>query len=531
MSENNLIFTYIISIPIFSIISSILTLNFTLKSKTISNVILLIIKAINIGISIIIIKHVIEYFNKSSDPLIWSFQWFKTYYGNIPISFGINQINATLILIITIIAFTSHINYVSNNLFEEKEKQSKITSFSSIYDSLIILAIISYSYIQTATFLLLSSIAQFILMFNNSKDTSESNQINNMAITTVFFDYITIIGAMIFSNSYNNQIDIISNISIQIESKEIKSIAFCMMLMGSMFRAGMIPFSLIYFIKNSFFSDTTLKIISIGNTIIAFWLIYILNPNKEYVTNIIIITFIGLLNITALILSIYSLLQSNIMKITGCLCIANTSIVTAGMLQNNIFSIYCIISSSIIPALILISSSYLCKISRTEDIKEIQWKEKPAITFIYIICLIIISGFPPFTGIEKDLVNKEFLSNNLYLYTIIFLFINIASIKPIFTILSNSNKQKDNRKFESPFNISIKDAGIFFLSALFFLTEINHIIYVINNQKILLNYSLFPIILGLIIVILYTIFYKNKYISLIRDKVKNSNFYKILGKN
>ena len=531
MSENNLIFTYIISIPIFSIISSILTLNFTSKSKTISNVILLIIKAINLGISIIIIKHVIEYFNKSSVPLIWSFQWFKTYYGNIPISFGINQINATLILIITIISFTSHINYVSNNLLEEKEKQSKITSFASIYDSLIILAIISYSYVQTATFLLLSSIAQFILMFNNSKDTSESNQINNMAIMTIFFDYITIIGAIIFSNSYNNQIDIISNISIQIESKEIKSIAYCMMLTGSMFRAGMIPFSLIYFIKHNFFNDTTLKIISTGSTIIAFWLIYILYPNKEYIPNFMIITFIGLLNITALILSIYSLLQSNIMKITGCLCIINTSIVTAGMLQNNIFSIYCVLSSSIIPAIILISSSYLCKISKTEEIKEIQWKEKPAITFVYITCLIIISGFPPFTGIEKNLVNKEFLSGNLYLYTIIFLFISIASIKPIFTILSNSNKLKEQKKFESPFNISIKDAGIFFLSAFIFLIEVNYIIYLINNFQILSNYSIFPNILGLVLVILYTIFYKNKFISLIRDKIKDSNFYKILGKN
>lgn len=526
MSENNLIFTYIISIPIISIISAILTLNFTTKSKTISNTILLITKALNIGISIIIIKEVIEYLSKSNEQLLWVFQWFEVYSNNISISFSINQINATLLLIITIISLTSHINYVSNNTLEEKEKQSKIISFSAIYDALIILAIISNSYIQTAIFLLLSSIAQFTLLFNNSKDKTESNQINNMAIITVFFDYIVIIGSIIFSNSHNNQIDIINNVSIPMESKEIRTIAFCMMLAGSMFRAGIIPFSLIYFIKNKFFNDSTAKIISTGNTIIAFWLIHILIPNKEYIPDFMLISFIGILNVTVLSLSIYSLCQSNIMKITGCLSIANTAMVTAGILQNNLFSIYCIISASAIPALMLISSSYLSKISNTEEIKEINWKEKPDITFIYIMCLIIISGFPPFSGIEKNLVNKEFLSNNFHLSEIIFFFTALASIKPIFTILSNNKNQKEELKLH--FNISIKDAGILFLSTFIFLIEINHIIYLINFKQILAEYNILPSILGVIFIILYYVFYKNTIISSIREKIYNiiSNYHK-----
>ena len=526
MFDSNLFFTYIISIPILSIINGIL--NFNQKSKVISNIISILTKTLNIVLSIIIIKYIIANLNDTNLYFSWSIQWVKTYYGTINLLIGLTPISAFLLLITTIISFTSYINYISNNQFEEKGKYSRTTSLASLYDTFITLSIISNSYIQIAIFLLLSSITQFAIMFNNSEDKTESDQINNMAIITIFFDYMIIVGAVIFSNNYENKINIINNLFFNIESKEIKTIAYCMILSGSMLRAGIIPFSLTYFTKKKFFNDITAKIIATGNTIMTFWLLFILIPNKDYMPNIIFIFFIGLLNVTSIALILYSITQSNIMKITGCLTIANTAIVVSGMLQKNIFSLNAIISSAIIPAIMLITASYLSKISKTEEIKEIQWKEKPAIMTIYIIALLIISGLPPFSGVEKFFANSIYLSNSFHLSEILYFCFTFVSIRIIFKIFFTSVKDY-NKKFNSPFNISIEEAGMFLLISFISLIEIDYIVQLTENLKLRYIYNILPSILGVISIILYQIFYKNKFIKLIREKIKNSLLFKTLS--
>ena len=86
-----------------------------------------------------------------------------------------------------------------------------------------------------------------------------------------------------------------------------------------------------------------------------------------------------------------------------------------------------------------------------------------------------------------------------------------------------------NKKFYSPFNISIEEAGIFLLISFISLIEIDYIVQLTENLKLRYIYNILPSILGLISIILYQLFYKNKFIKLIREKIKNSLLFKTLS--
>lgn len=392
MSQEDLLFAYVFTAPAVSIAAGIAIFFAEAASIMPAKMIAVAAKASAFVFAMLACRQCHE----SLEPVSRSFVWIETPSGSLELFFNADSSCLDIVLFLSIISLCAFAFYMSEAKFADRISSGRILALSCINEGCIYAALLSGTLLQSGLLFMASSVAAYLLLLSRCASSGDAERINLMVLSGIAADYMIIAGAAMLSEP--------SGISLNYPMIAISgtaSPAFGLIMAGCAIKSGMFPFCFIFFAQKENDFKYAAKSLVLGNIVSSVYIICLLCPLAPSIPSLYRFLFEFSAALACIFFGIAVFKRRNIFM-QGCLIAffiassASCSIFDSQQPEPILFSA---ISSA--SAVILFPHALSIR-TYDESIDDINYKESPIFSSVYIFLMLSASCLPPFSGFARN---------------------------------------------------------------------------------------------------------------------------------
>lgn len=377
------------------------------------------------------------------------FTWLEIGQWQLTVGFEINQLNAMMLVIVTLISLLVHM--YSKGYMNNEERLPVYYAYLGLFTFAMLGLVISPNLLQTYIFWELVGVGSFLLIgFYFYKETARQAAKKAFIITRIgdigFFIGMILLFWNVGSFEYDEIFAAVENGEVALGMVTLCSI---LIFIGAMGKSGQFP--LHSWLPDAMEGPTPVSALIHAATMVAAGVYLVASLFPMYLQSTIALTVVAVVGgITAIFAASIALVQTDIKKILAYSTVSQLGYMMLALGLGGYFAaIFHLSTHAMFKALLFLAAGAVIHAVHTQNIKEMGglWHQNKVTAISFLVGALCISGFPLFSGFfsKEEILAVAYESGNMFLFSLAMiaaLFTSFYMFRLFFLVFLGTSKTK-----------------------------------------------------------------------------------------